>query len=292
MSRTDYDSTVVLTGFPSFVSRRMAEQILRCEKNTRLYCVVKNKLTLAAEKFALTLPVSQRERLVMLSGDAAALDMGLSGAEFREISASIDRIFHFAQVSHIDADPKLARLVNVQGAREALEMARAAPKLRNLIHLSSASVSATRTGLVKESDGPSPPPYRTVVEESLARAERIVRRATHKVPLTILRPSIIIGDSKTGDIDRFDGPYPLILLILTSPAKMDTPLPIVGNLPLNLVPVDFVVRASHTISLASRGLGRTYHLVDPSPLSARRVFELGIFQASHHRCAVRSTQRR
>lgn len=274
MAPSGYESTVLLTGFPSFVARRMAEQLLREEPKTLLYCVVKSKLAGPAEAFAQTLPSDQRKRLVIFEGDAAAMDMGLSGAEFNEVSSRIDRLFHFAAVSYFEADPKLARHVNVQGAKEALEMARAAPNLRNLVHLSTASVSGTRTGLVTESDPPSTGPYRTVIEETRAHAERILRRSAHRVPLTVIRPCIVIGDSETGEVDRFDGPYPLILLILTSPARATIPLPIRGDLPLNMVPVDFVIRAAHVIGSSNRSPGRTFHLVDPSPLSARRVFEI------------------
>ena len=67
---------------------------------------------------------------------------------------------------------------------------------------------------------------------------------------------------------------PLILLILTSPANAAVPMPIRGDIPLNLVPVDFVIRAAHVIASSPRSPGKTFHLVDPSPLSARRVFEL------------------
>jgi nucleoside-diphosphate-sugar epimerase len=267
-------STALLTGYPSFVARRMAEQILREENNTLLYCVVKNKLAALAEEMASALPASQRSRLVMMEGDAAAMDLGLSGAEFREVSSRIDRIFQFAQVTYVDADPKLAHYVNVDGAREALELARSSPRLRNLICLSSAAVSGARTGLVRESDPPAGPPYRTIIEETLAHGERILRRAAHRVPLTLLRPSIVIGDSQTGEVDRFDGPYPLILLLLNSPANTAVPLPVQGDLPLNLVPVDFLIRAAHAIGSSPDSVGRTFHIVDPAPLSSRRVFEL------------------
>ena len=272
MAPSGYESTVLLTGFPSFVARRMAEHLLREEPRTLLYCVVKSKLAGPAEAFAQTLPSVQRKRLILFEGDVAAMDMGLSGAEFNEISSRIDRLFHFAAISYFEADPKVARHVNAQGAKEALEMSRAAPKLRNLIHLSTASVSGTRTGLVMEADPPSPGPYRTVIEETRAHAERILRRASHRLPISIVRPSIIIGDSETGEVDRFDGPYPLILLILTSPARAS--LPVRGDLPLNMVPVDFVIQAAHLIGSSDRSAGRTFHLVDPSPLSARRVFEI------------------
>jgi hypothetical protein len=84
----------------------------------------------------------------------------------------------------------------------------------------------------------------------------------------------VVGDSQTGEIDRFDGPYLLILLIVTSPAEIALPLPARGDAPLNLVPADYVARAARAIGLDPRSPGRTFHVVDPAPLTARRVFEL------------------
>ncbi len=271
---SDHASTVLLTGYPSFLARRMAAEILAREPGALLYCVVRSKLAPLAQQLALTLPASQRNRLVMLEGDAASMDMGLSGAEFHEVSSRVDRIFHFAQFSYVDADPKMARHANVHGAREALEMARAAPRLTQLVCMSSATVASAASGLARETDPPMGPPYRTVIEDTLAHAERIYRRAAHQIPLTVLRPSIIIGDSETGEIDRLDGPYPLILLLLTSSRKTAVPLPIRGDVPLNLVPVDFVIRAAYVIGSSPAAAGKTFHIVDPAPLSARRVFEL------------------
>lgn len=274
MPSPGYESTALLTGYPSFPARRMAELVVQREPKTLLYCVVRKDLAKPATELADMLPQDQRARLVMVEGDAAAMDMGLSGREFREVSARIDRIFHFAQVTYMDAEPALARYVNVQGIKEALEMGREAPNLRCIVHLSTASVSGLQTGLVREQDLGSHAGYRTVIEETKAHAERIARRAMSGLPIVVLRPSLIIGDSESGEVDRFDGPYPLILLILSSPAKSSVPLPIRGDLPLNLVPIDFVVSAAHTIASDPRAPGRTIHLVDPSPLPAKRVFEL------------------
>jgi nucleoside-diphosphate-sugar epimerase len=85
---------------------------------------------------------------------------------------------------------------------------------------------------------------------------------------------MVVGDSQTGEIDRFDGPYMIILLIVTSPAEIALPLPGRGDVPLNLVPADHVARAARAIGLDPRSPGRTFHIVDPAPLTARRVFEL------------------
>ena len=95
------------------------------------------------------------------------------------------------------------------------------------------------------------------------------------VPTTILRPSIIVGDSRTGEIDRMEGPYLLILLMLSSPVDLRVPLPGRGDVPLELGgPIDFVVDAGHAIANDPRSVGRTFHIVDETPPTARRVFEL------------------
>ena len=101
-----------------------------------------------------------------------------------------------------------------------------------------------------------------------------MRRAMPKVPICVLRPTIIVGDSTTGEVDRLDGPYLLILLMLTSPADFAMPLPGRGDLQLNLVPVDYVARAASIIGRDPRAVGKTFHLADPSALTSRRVFEL------------------
>ena len=116
--------------------------------------------------------------------------------------------------------------------------------------------------------------FRNVVEETKARAEKLMRDAMARLPIAVVRPAMVVGDSQTGEIDRFDGPYLLILLIVTSPAEIALPLPGRGDAPLNLVPADYVARAVRAIGLDPRSPGRTFHVVDPAPLTARRVFEL------------------
>src|SRR5690606_36709008 len=96
------------------------------------------------------------------------------------------------------------------------------------------------------------------------------------LPITVYRPSLIIGDSRTGAIDdnRMDGPYPLMKAMLSAPPEFAIPLPGKGDKPLNLVPVDWVIETLYLLSRRDDAAGKTYHLTDPNPLSARRVFEL------------------
>jgi len=274
MARSGFASSVLVTGFPTFVARRLAEHILVVEPKTQLYCVVRSKYAKLATELVEMLPAEQRKRVVLLEGDSAAMDMGLSGAEFREVTARIDRIFHLARVTHLAAPRDLTEYTNVQGAAEAVELAGCAPSLRCLVMLTSASLAQPERNIAREAFPTRPTTHKTVVNATLARAERIAQRAMSRIPVAVLRPSIIVGDSRTGEIDRFDGPYTLLLLILTSPPGASAPLPIRGDALLNMVPVDFVVRAVHRIGSHPAAPGRIFHLVDSSPLPARRVFEL------------------
>lgn len=274
MARAGYDEVILLTGFPSFPARKMCEELLRGEGRVLVHAVVHPKFEADAREALDELPLEQRARVNLLEGDAAAMDLGLSGAEFKAVTAEVDRIHHMAQVSYLGADRRLAEQVNIGGAREVIELARECGSLRSLVFHSTAQVSGTRTGLVLEHDLEKGQEFRNAVEETLARAEKMMRAEMKRLPICVVRPTIVVGDSKTGEVDRFDGPYFLILLIVTSPPELPLPLPGRGDTLLHLVPIDYVVRAAHLIGRDPRAIGRTFHVGDPAPLTARRVFEL------------------
>jgi thioester reductase-like protein len=274
MPRAGYEEVTLLTGFPTLLARRLASHILEMEPRTLVYAVVRPKFAEEAQGVVGQWPRDHKDRFVMIEGDAAAMDLGLSGAEFRSMASEIDRIHHAAHVTYLGVDQKTAQDLNVGGTNEVLELARASKSLKCLVIHSTTEVCGDRTGLVLEDELEASQHFPTFVAETRARAEKLARRAMSELPIAVVRPATIVGDSKTGEIDRFDGPYLLILLIVTTPAEIAVPLPARGDTPLNLVPIDFVVRASHAIGRDPRAQGRTFHLVDPNPVSAKRVFDL------------------
>jgi thioester reductase-like protein len=252
----------------------MVAEILAHEPRTMIYAVVKDTLSAAAEEHLATLPASARERVVLLEGDAAHMDLGLSGPELRKVAGEVDRIHHMAQVTYLGVDRAAAEQGNVTGTREALEVASACKNLRAFVHHSTAFVSGDRTGLVREDELERGQKFRNVVEETKARAEKLVLLARERLPVVILRPTMVVGDSRSGEVERLDGPYLVVLLLLTSPAELAIPLPTRGEAPLHLVPIDYVTRAARVLGRDPRAVGKTMHLVDPKPLTSRRVFEL------------------
>lgn len=265
--------TVVLTGLPTLLARRVASRVLD-HKGSKLIAVVRTKFREAARAFVDGLPAEARQRVTMLDGDAAAMDLGLSGAEFKRLAAEVDIIHHAAQVTYLAVDERFAEAVNVRATREALELARAASHLRAFVHHSTAYVSGDRRGVVQESELDVGQNLRNIVEKTKLRAEKIVRAASRDLPVIVLRPTLVVGDAKTGEIDRLDGPYLLVLLMLTAPPDFAIPLPTEGNARLDMVPVDWVARAAVAIGRDPRAIGKTFHLVDPKPHTIRDVFEI------------------
>jgi thioester reductase-like protein len=271
---SSHEEVVLVSGFPSFRGRKMVEQLLVASPKTMVYAVVHPKLAEQARAFAEQLDPEQRARIVLLEGDAAAIDLGLSGAEYRELASRVDRIHHVAQVTYPGVSRKIAELVNVGAMREVIEFGRVCERLKCLVVHSSAQVSGSRTGLVLEEELAARQTFRSAVEETLARAERLARAAMTDLPIAVVRPTQIVGDSRTGEVDRFDGPYLLMLLILSAPQDFPVLLPARGDAPMNLVPIDYVVQAAHSIGLSPQAIGKTFHLTDPRPLTVRQVFQL------------------
>ncbi len=268
------DDVVLLTGYPSLVARAVCTELLASDPKAHVVALVRAKFLADARTSRDELPAERRKRLRFLEGDAAAIDLGLSGVEWKGLAREITRIHHCAQVTYLGVDRKTAEHLNVDGTLEVLELARACEKLECVVLHSTAHVSGNRRGTVLEDELKAGQSFRTVVEETKARAERLARAAMDTLPIVVVRPSTIVGDSSTGEVDRLDGPYLLVLLVVTSPPELALPLPGRGDEPLNLVPIDWVARASVALGREPAARGKTFHLVDPDPLSARRVFEL------------------
>ncbi len=236
--------------------------------------VVRTKFLTEAREALAVMPTKDSERVRVIEGDSASLDLGLSGVELAELSQEVEIIHHTAQVTYLNVDKELARHVNVDGAREVLEVAECCKRLKCAVIHSSATVSGSHQGAFAEDDLDVGQSFRNAVESTLATAERMAREAMRDLPIAVVRPGVIVGDSTTGEIDRLDGPYYLMLLMLTSPPDFALPLPGRGDVPLNLVPIDFVSAAAAAIGRDPRAPGKTFHVTDPTPLPAKRVFEL------------------
>lgn len=273
------ERTLFLTGFPGFLARWMLRKWLHVDEGLQVFALVEasqeaaagRALDALAASSAPDLGISERVRVVV--GDVTAMDLGLSGAEFRELTSRVTDIHHLAAVHELSSERRIAEQVNVQGTANIIAFARAVGPLERLVHFSSAYVSGRRTGVIMEDELEAGQSFRNAYEATKHQAEILVQRAGDRLPVTIIRPAGVVGHSRTGEIDRFDSVYHLGMLLVASPVSFPIPLAGSGAAPLNLLPVDFVVDAVHAIVSQAASLGRTYHVVDPNPLPVRRVYE-------------------
>jgi thioester reductase-like protein len=264
---------ILLTGFPSFLSRRLLRTIFTHEPDAFVRLLVRPDFVDRATRRLENLDVDP-SRYQILSGDVVALDLGLSGTEYLELVANVTDIYNIASIWYLGVDTDEIYSVNVEGARNVIDAALEMEQLQRLNHLSTAFVSGKRTGVIMEEELEEGQQFRNAYEDTKYAAEIEMRRAMRLIPISVYRPSIIVGDSDTGEIDRMAGPYYLMNLIVQMPESVPILMPGKGDKPLNLVPVDFVCSAMHRISRREDAAGKTFHLCDPNPLSARRVFEL------------------
>jgi thioester reductase-like protein len=257
-----------VTGYPGLLGTQLVDRLAALPEDGLVLLVQPPSAALARAA------LKDRPGAEVLEGDVAHIHLGLSGAEWRGLSRRLTHVWHLAAKTRIGADERQLRSVNVEGTRGVLELCAQAPLLSRLIHFSTAFVSGTRRGEVREQELEAGQGFHNAYEESKYQAERLVQRASAALPTTVLRPSLVIGDSRTGEIDRFEGPYALALALANSPLAMPLPLPDDPEAPLNVVPIDFVVDAALVIGRHPASAGRTVHLVDPAPLPARRVYQL------------------
>jgi thioester reductase-like protein len=261
-----------VTGYPGFIGKRLVRRIAAdLGERDRLVLLVQPKNARAAEEDAAAVGGG---RIDLVEGDLEQMHLGLAGSEFKALAREVTDVWHLAARSHLGAGRSEMRRVNVEGTRNVLDLALSARRLRRFSHFSTAYVSGDRVGVILEEELAMGQRFHNAYEETKFQAELLVRRAQGDIPATVFRPSIVVGDSRTGEIDRFEGPYALAILLVASPLAVPLPLPGDAVAPLNVVPVDFVVAAALAIAERPAGAGRTVHLVDPSPLSARRVYEM------------------
>lgn len=265
---------ILVTGYPGFIGRRLVERILASEPDARLYLLTQEKFTARARALLARLPAAQAGRAQVLQGDIVAMDLGLAGDEYRTLTSELTDIYHLAAIFYLGVPAGEARRVNVDGTRQVLDLARNCRRLQRLNHFSTCYVSGDRIGVIEEDELDCGQNFRNAYERTKFQAEQLMQAAAAELPVTIFRPSIVVGDSRTGEIDRFDGIYHIGILVMASPVAVPLPLPGKSVAPVNMVPVDFVADACLRISTDPRAIGRTFHVVDPNPLSSRRVFEL------------------
>ena len=268
-----------VTGATGFIGKRLVKALL-ARRGAVVYFLLRpgseDKLADLMAYWGTT-----KARAIAVGGDLKARKMGVSAEAIKSLKGQIDHVYHLAAVYDLSADAESQVQVNVDGTRNLVEFARAIDA-GHVHHVSSIAAAGLYEGVFREdmfdeAEGLEHPYFMTKHE-----SEKIVRTEC-KQPWTVYRPALVVGDSKTGEMDKIDGPYYFFKLIQRMRQILPPWMPSVGieGGRINIVPVDFVVRCLDHLSHSKDDLrGKCFHLVDPQGYRVGDV--LDIFSKAAH----------
>jgi NAD(P)-dependent dehydrogenase (short-subunit alcohol dehydrogenase family) len=266
-----------VTGATGFIGQFLVRNLLR--RGKPIYVLVRKgsqkKLAALTAEWGAT-----DKNIIPIVGDVAKDNLGVADADAKKLKGKVEHFFHLAAIYDIKASAEAQQAANVDGTRHAVQFAQAIAA-GCFHHVSSIAAAGLYDGVFREdmfdeAEELDHPYFRTKHD-----SERVVREEC-KRPFRIYRPGFVVGDSKTGYIDKIDGPY-YFFKFLQKMRKMLPPwMPMIGieGGRLNIVPVDFVADALDYLAHKKSLDGKCFHLTDSEPYRIGEV--LNIFARAGH----------
>ena len=267
-----------VTGATGFIGKRLVKKLLE-RKGSVVHFLIRPSSEAKVADLREFWGVSAA-RVVPVFGDLTAKKLGVSADDIKALKGQIDHFYHLAAVYDLEADAESQIAVNIDGTRNTVELAKAIGA-KHFHHVSSIAAAGLYEGVFREDMFDEAEnidhPYFMTKHES----EKIVRTEC-KVPWSVYRPALVVGDSRTGEMDKIDGPYYFFKLIQRMRQILPPWMPSVGleGGRINIVPVDFVVAALDHISHGQRAGGECFHLVDPTGYRVGDVLDI-LSKAAH-----------
>ena len=266
--------TLFVTGFPGFIAGRLIERLAK--DGNRFLLLVQPELVARAKTDIERIAANANapiDRFRILEGDIRDENLALSPWDRDLLRAEASVVFHLAAIYDLAVRHDFAFVINVDGTHNVNRFVRSLRHLRRYHYVSTCYVAGKRTGVIYEHELKHEAGFRNYYEQSKYLAELEVDGLKSELPVTIHRPSVVCGDSITGETAKFDGIYYLINYLLRMPKPIS--LFNIGNqqVSLNLVPVDYVVNAMAALARDDSSIGQTLQIVDPAPLSTLELFD-------------------
>ncbi|MDZ4255402.1 MAG: SDR family oxidoreductase [Sulfuritalea sp.] len=267
-----------VTGATGFIGKRLVAKLLEKPAAT-VYFLTRDK---SPERLEALYDFWQtdKSRAIPVVGDLRQPGLGVGKADLKKLKGKVDHYYHLAAVYDLKASTEDQMAANVDGTRHAVELAQQIDA-GCFHHVSSIAAAGLFEGIFREDMFEEAEnldhPYFGTKHES----ERIVR-AECKTPWRVYRPGVVVGDSRTGEAEKIDGPYYFFKLIQKMRGLLPPWMPSIGleGGRINIVPVDFVVDALAYLSHQKNLDGRCFHLTDPHPMRVGDV--LNIFARAGH----------
>ena len=253
-----------ITGATGFIGRRLVRKLLERDGSVIFFLIRESEKDLVEHLHEFW--GCDSSRAIPVVGDLTQPLLGVAAVDCKKLGKKTMHFFHLAAIYDLKADAASQLRVNVDGTRNAVQFAEAIGARH--FHLFSSIASAGlyeglfREDMFDEAEGLEHPYFRTKHD-----SEGIVRRECG-IPWRIYRPALVVGDSRTGEMDKIDGPYYFFKLIQRLRKMLPSWMPTIGieGGRINVVPVDFVVNAVDHIAHLKGEDGKCFHLVDPTPM--------------------------
>jgi len=252
--------SVFMTGATGFIGRHLLVRLL--ERGHDVHALARKQSVAKLEKLAEQLGAGDRVKPVV--GDLGKPRLGIRRPWLRDHEGTVEHVFHLAAVYDMEASEEANETANVGGTRHAVDVANAL-RAGCLHHVSSVAAAGSYVGTFTEDMFDEGQPLDHPYHRTKFESERIAR-VESEVPWRVYRPAIVVGDSRTGEMDKVDGPYyffPLLDASSRLPSVLRLLVPRLGA--TNLVPVDYVADAMDALAHESGLDRRAFHLVNPEP---------------------------
>jgi thioester reductase-like protein len=275
--------TILLTGGTGFLGREIIPRLIMTAGAQSIFVLIRGcdddeacrRFHALVDSIRLRWPGLDLMRIRPLRGDVTLPWLGLDPKDARALAGGITRIVHAAASTRLNSSLTEARRANLGGTREVLRLAELCRRLQSLAWISTAFVAGDREGRIMERELQCGQGFRNAYEQSKFEAELMVRSVATRLPITIFRPSIIVGDSQDGYTCNFASIYWPLRLIAEGATRS---VPGDPQAPLDLVPVDYVADAIVQLMKNDDAIGRCYQLVAgrSGTVSTRELLERAI----------------
>jgi len=264
--------TYFVTGATGFIGRFLVERLL--DRDGQIYVLVRKGSAEKLERRIAAWGPAAADRIVPVVGDLAEPQLGVSDEQVAELRSKIEHFFHLAAIYDMTADEERNRTLNVGGTRNAIELANAI-EASTFHHVSSIAAAGHYKGLFREDMFDEGQKLDHPYQQTKFESERLARTEVTGA-WRVYRPAVVVGHSKTGEMDKIDGPYYFFKLIQRARHYLPEWVPLIGPELgwTNLVPVDFVAAALDYIAHQPDRDGQAFHLTDPKGIRAGEAFNV------------------
>lgn len=264
------------TGFPGFICNQLIREIVK--KNpfqAVVYVLVlqgmMDKAINERQEIISELGLEE-DSFIIIEGDITLPGQLITEYNHKLLKEKVTHVFHLAAIYDLAVPREIAFNINVNATDNVNHFVKGLPYLKRYVYFSTAYVVGKREGVLYETELIRLESFKNHYEETKFEAEVLVDKLKVEVPITIIRPGIVKGHSQTGETIKFDGPY----FIMNFLEKLKF-LPILpefgkGEAYVNLVPIDYIIKATAYLSFFENGVGKTYHLTDPKPYCASDIY--------------------